>query len=91
MLDEDYKNLPDEFEYSHHLFAGYCWGNYREKFHVNLLWEVKGKVTSITSLALKMMSFIFILYIFSLTLPSLGRLKLDMLSALSPPLLSFAQ
>ena len=42
MLDEDYKNLPDEFEYSHYLFAGYCLGNYREKFHVNLLWEVKG-------------------------------------------------
>ena len=38
-----------------------------------------------------MMSFISILFIFSLTLPSLGRLKLDMLSSLSPPLLSFAQ
>ena len=22
VLDEDYKNLPDEFEYSYHLFAG---------------------------------------------------------------------
>ena len=24
MLDEDNKNLADKFEYSHHLFAGYC-------------------------------------------------------------------
>ena len=24
MLDEDNKNLPDKFGYSHHLFAGQC-------------------------------------------------------------------
>ena len=27
MLDEDNKNLPDKFGYSHHLFAGQCRNN----------------------------------------------------------------